>query len=134
MKIDIYGLLAGLATVSLALTGCTNSGESDSASSPCTSTATTRVISETADGSPFEEHKTFIDAFVEPSEIISQVEGNGSVDLPVGDLPAKFDSVGFMVSCTGSAEWEIEFSNGSSIGEAVAGMTPLVLPRAFPCP
>ncbi|MFJ2618873.1 hypothetical protein [Glutamicibacter sp. NPDC087344] len=66
--------------------------------------------------------------FEEPTEVVSQVEVRGSALLELGDLPAEYDSVGFIVSCTEPSSWEIEFSDGTSIkgsdcGDANSGGT-----------
>lgn len=120
MKNSIHGVLVGFMAASLVLTGCTNS-DKDSASSAEPGPTANPVGEEQSSVARFEEHKKLIEDFDDPSEIVSQVESNGSVKLRIGDLPARYDSVGFMVSCTGTSEWEVQFSNGSSFGGSNCG-------------
>ncbi len=121
MKTGFCLSLIGLLVLSASLSACTVTNEPPQASPSHDATTPASSPSESASVSPFETHSEYLSKFEEPTEVVSQVEGLGSAILEIGDLPAEYDSVGFIVSCTEPSSWEIQFSDGTSLGGSDCG-------------
>ncbi|WP_141392997.1 hypothetical protein [Glutamicibacter sp. BW77] len=123
MKKSIFGAASGIAIAILLLSACTSSSTSETAAPVTTpdnsSTSPSSTVLDSA--GVYKRHSESIQRLSAGNQILSEVEGNGSVQLTIGEVPDGFDSVGFIVSCEGSSSWDIALSSETNIGGSDCG-------------
>lgn len=121
MTIRTLGVVSILSAATLLLGACT-SGSTSEATEPAIktdnspSTPTAQKATET-----YKMHSESLQNLAMPSQVLSKVQSDGSGQLPISEVPAGFDSVGFMVSCEGSSTWDIALSSGTKLGGSDCG-------------
>lgn len=108
------GVVSILAAATLLLGACTSGSTTATDSSPSTSSAPNAAEA-------YKVHAESLQSFAKPSQVLSEVESDGSSQLSINKVPAGFDSVGFMVSCEGSSTWDIALSSGTKLGGSDCG-------------
>ncbi len=127
MKTRIYGVFAVVAMAGIGLTGCTAGGGSAAAPSqepsvaPAQSSApkTSKTAEETV--SPFGKQQESVNKLLKDTTILSQVHTKGSLSIAIGELPGKYESVGFLINCSAASAWELQYENGKTFASGSCG-------------
>lgn len=123
MTIRMFGVVSVLSAATLLLGACTGGstpGATEAAIKTDISSSTPSAQNRTATET-YKMHAESLQKLARPSQILSEVESDGSGKLPIREVPAGFDSVGFMVSCEGSSTWDIALSSGTKLGGSDCG-------------
>lgn len=115
--------ISGLTLISLLLVSCTGVS-TPAATDPAEMTGSSPVSPDSADSTTtdiYKMHSESVQRLAKSSRVIGEVESIGSIELPIGEVPTGFDSVGFMVSCEDSSSWDIVLSSGVRIGASDCG-------------
>ena len=116
----IFGLISLTSALVLTLSACTTSTSATISSEK----AVEQIPSSTASASPeqspdlLKEHAEILGQSYEPFQILNEVKSVGSTTLRIGKLPEGCDSVGFMISCEPTSEWNVLLPSGAKAGSS----------------
>lgn len=121
MKNRIFAAAATAAIAGLALTGCTGADKTPVAETTAPSTTPSASPSASPTVDPFKSQQDRITELMEPTKILGQETAKSMATVQIGDLPAKYESVSFIVDCLETSKWELKYDGGKAFASGDCG-------------